>query len=37
MRRIALVFICLLLTACNLPLTDTGEEDLDNEAATIVA
>ena len=37
MRRIALVFICLLLTACNLPFTDTGEEDLNNEAATIVA
>jgi hypothetical protein len=37
MRRFALICLCLLLTACNLPLNEDADEDLNAEAATIVA
>jgi uncharacterized protein YraI len=37
MRRFALICLCLLLTACNLPLDEDADEDLNAEAATIVA
>jgi hypothetical protein len=37
MRKLALIFLCLLLTACNLPLNEDFDGDLDDQAATIVA
>lgn len=38
MRKFALIFFCLLLTACNVPLTGSEEEmDLNDQAATLVA
>lgn len=38
MRKFVLIFICLLLTACNIPLgEDSSNEDLNNQAATLVA
>ena len=38
MRKFAILFLCLLLTACNLPLTGSDDEnDLNNQAATLVA
>jgi uncharacterized protein YraI len=37
MRKLALIFFCLLLTACNVPLEEDSEDDLNNQAATLVA
>jgi len=40
MRKLALIFLCLLMTACNMPLTGSDaddETDLNNQAATLVA
>ena len=37
MRKLALIFFCLLLTACNIPLRDDSGDDLNNQAATLVA
>lgn len=38
MRKFTLLFLCLLLTACNAPLTSPEDEtDLNNQAATLVA
>lgn len=37
MRKIALIFFCLLLTACNIPLGGNSEDDLNDQAATLVA
>jgi len=37
MRKTALIFFCLLLTACNVPLGDNSSEDINNQAATLVA
>jgi len=38
MRKLTLIFLCLLLTACNVPLTGSGEElDINDQAATLVA
>jgi hypothetical protein len=40
MRKLTLIFFCLLLTACNIPLTGSDaddEADLNNQAATLVA
>ena len=37
-RKLAILFLCLLLTACNLPLTGSDDEnDLNDQAATLVA
>ena len=36
MQKIALLFLCLLLTACNLPATESND-DLTDQAATIIA
>jgi hypothetical protein len=36
MRKLVLILLGLLLTACNLPLTNP-EDDLNNQAATLVA
>ena len=37
MRKLALIFFCVLLTACNVPLGENPEDDLNNQAATLVA
>jgi len=37
MRKLALIFLCLLLTACNIPLREDSSEDLNEQAATLVA
>ncbi|MGB7874631.1 MAG: hypothetical protein WBL25_09630, partial [Anaerolineales bacterium] len=37
MRKFALIFFCLLLTACNLRLGEEPGDDLNNQAATLVA
>jgi len=38
MRKLVLIFLCLLLTACTIPLgEDSSNEDLNDQAATLVA
>jgi len=38
MRKLALIFFCVLLTACNVPLTGSEDEiDINDQAATLVA
>lgn len=37
MRKLALLFFCLLLTACNMPAASSSNDDLNSQAATIVA
>lgn len=38
MRKLALISLCLLLTACNMPfLNSSPEDDLNTQAATLVA
>jgi len=37
MRKLALIFFCALLTACNVPLREYPQDDLNNQAATLVA
>ena len=37
MRKLVLIFFCLLLSACNVPLGAPPEDDLNDQAATLVA
>ena len=37
MRKLIPIMICLFLTACSLPLTTSPTEDINNQAATLVA
>jgi uncharacterized protein YraI len=37
MRKLITIMICLLLTACTLPLTSSPNNDINNQAATLVA
>lgn len=37
MRKLTLIFFCLLLTACNVPLREDSQDDLNDQAATLVA
>lgn len=37
MRKLVLIFFCLLLTACNIPLMEDSGDDINDQAATLVA